>query len=142
MGLLDWILGEEVKTKETKKRIFISFAIEDIEYRNHLVGQARKKNSPFDLIDMSVKKEWKQEEWKKKCRTKIKGCDGVIALLSKNTHKASGARWEMKCAREEKVKIIGMHIFKNNKGAIPSELKGKKVVLWSWKNLETFINQL
>lgn len=142
MGILDWLFGEEIKTKETRKRIFISFAIEDNEYRDRLVGQARKKNSPFDLIDMSVKKEWKQEEWKRKCRTKIKGCDGVIALLSKNIHKASGARWEIKCAREEKIKIIGMHIFKNNKGAIPPELKGKKVVLWSWKNLETFINQL
>jgi hypothetical protein len=139
MGLLDWLIG---KGKETRKRIFISFAIEDVEYRDYLVEQARKKNSPFDLIDMSVKKEWKQEEWKRKYRAKIKRCDGVIALLSKNTHKASGARWEIKCSREENVIIIGMHIFKNNKGAIQSELKGKKVVLWSWGNLETFINQL
>jgi hypothetical protein len=142
MGFLNWLFGEETKTKKIRKRVFISFAIEDIDYRDYLVEQARKNNSPFDLIDMSVKTEWKQEEWKKKCRTKIKRCDGVIALLSKNTHKASGARWEMKCASEEKVKIIGMHIFKNNKGAIPIELKGKKVVLWNWNNLEKFINQL
>jgi|TARA_B110000037_G_C17099958_1_gene497591 hypothetical protein len=142
MGFLNWLFGEETKTIEIRKRVFISFAIEDIEYRDYLVEQARKNNSPFDLIDMSVKTEWKQEEWKKKCRTKIKRCDGVIALLSKNTHKASGARWEIKCATEEKVKIIGMHIFKNNKGAIPIELKGKKVVLWNWNNLEKFINQL
>ena len=142
MGLLDWLFGKEIKTKETRKRIFISFAIEDIEYRDHLVSQARKKNSPFDLIDMSVKKEWKQEEWKRKCRAKIRRCDGVIVLLSKNTHKARGARWEIKCAREEKIRIIGMQIFKNSKGVIPPELKGKKVILWSWRNLETFINQL
>ena len=142
MGFLNWLFGEETKTIEIRKRVFISFAIEDIEYRDYLVEQARKNNSPFDLIDMSVKTEWKQEEWKKKCRTKIKRCDGVIALLSKNTHKASGARWEIKCATEEKVKITGMHIFKNNKGAIPIELKGKKVVLWNWNNLEKFINQL
>jgi hypothetical protein len=63
-------------------------------------------------------------------------------LLSKNTHKASGARWEIKCAREERVKIIGMHIKKNDKGAIPIELKGEKIILWSWNNLEKFINQL
>jgi len=142
MGLLNWLFGEETENNEKRKQIFISFAIEDIEYRDHLVAQARKKNSPFDLIDMSIKKEWKQEEWKKNCRTKIKRCDGVIALLSKNTHKASGARWDIKCAREENVKIIGMHIFKNNKGAIPPELKGKRVILWNWNNLEKFINQL
>ncbi len=59
---------------------------------------------------MPVKKEWNKNEWKDRCRTKIKRCDGVIALLSKNTHQAGGARWEMKCAREERVRIIGMHI--------------------------------
>lgn len=142
MGFFDWIFGNETRTKDSRKRVFISFAIEDIEYRDFLVQQARKKHSPFDFIDMSVKTEWEQDEWKKRCRTKIKKCDGVIALLSKNTHKASGARWEMKCAREEKIKIIGMHIKRNNKGAIPPELKGKKVVLWNWNNLEKFINNL
>jgi hypothetical protein len=44
---------------------------------------------------MSVKKECEQDEWQKRCRTKIRSCDGVIALLIKHTHKASGARWEM-----------------------------------------------
>lgn len=104
MGLLDWLFGNEFSKKERRKRVFISFAIEDIAYRDFLVEQARKKHSPFEFIDMSVKKEWNQNEWKNKCRTKIKRCDGVIALLSKNTHKASGARWEIKCAREERVK--------------------------------------
>lgn len=133
---------KEQQVKKKRKRIFISFAIEDIEYRDHLVSQSRKERSPFKFIDMSVKTKWKEKEWQKRCRTKIKGCDGVIALLSKNTHKATGARWEMKCAREEGVEIIGIHIFKNNKGAIPIELNGKKVVEWNWENLEKFINNL
>jgi MTH538 TIR-like domain (DUF1863) len=142
MGLLDWLFGNEEIRKGKRKRVFISFAIEDIEYRDYLVKQARKKHSPFDFIDMSVKNEWNQNEWKDRCRTKIKGCDGVIALLSKNTHKASGARWEMKCAKEEGVKTIGMHIKKNDKGAIPRELQDSKIIIWSWSNLEKFINQL
>ena len=141
MGLWDLLFGSDEK-KETRKRIFISFAIEDKIYRDRLVEQARNNRSPFEFIDMSVKKEWDQKVWKDKCRTKIKRCHGVIALLSKNTHLAGGARWEMKCAREEKVKIIGMHIFKNNKGEIPIELKGKKIIEKKKKNLELFINQL
>ena len=136
MGFLDCIFGEE---DERPKRIFISFAMEDLTYRDHLVSQARNKKSPFEFMDMSVKRPWKQSEWKKKCRTKIKRSDGVIVLLSKNTWHAGGARWEMKCAREEKKTIIGMHIKKNDKGAIPAELKGKRVVTWSWANLERFV---
>jgi hypothetical protein len=142
MGLLDWLFGSTTNSRDKGKKVFISFAIEDIEYRDYLVEQALKKHSPFDFIDMSVKKEWEQDEWKRRCRTKIKRCDGVIALLSKNTHKAGGARWEMRCAREEGVRIIGMHIKKNDKGAIPPELKGKRIILWSWDNLEQFIKQL
>lgn len=56
MGLLDWLFGTAEKKKETRKRVFISFAIEDVQYRDYLVDQARKKHSPFDFIDMSVKK--------------------------------------------------------------------------------------
>lgn len=137
MGLFDFLFG----TPERKK-VFISFAIEDVQYRDHLVNQARNKRSPFEFVDMSVKKKWKETEWQKRCRSKIKRCDGMIALLSKNTHKAGGARWEMKCAREEGIRLIGMHIFKNDKGAIPVELKGKRVMEWSWDNLEKFINGL
>jgi hypothetical protein len=48
MGIFDFLFEE---VKEKRKRIFISFAIEDVEYRNHLVSQARKANSPFDFID-------------------------------------------------------------------------------------------
>jgi len=139
LGILDWIFGEE---PERSKRIFISFSMKDSTYRDHLVRQARNKKSPFEFMDMSVKRPWKQSEWKKKCRTKIKRSDGVIVLLSKNTWQAGGARWEMKCAREENKPIIGMHIKKNDKGAILPELKGEKVVLWSWSNLERFINNI
>ena len=139
MGIFDLIFGEE---NERPKRIFISFSMKDVTYRDHLVRQARNKKSPFEFMDMSVKQPWKDSEWKKRCRTKIKRSDGVIVLLSKNIWHSSGARWEMKCAREEKKPIIGMHIKKNDKGAIPPELKGKRVVLWSWPNLERFINNI
>ena len=59
-----------------KKRIFISFAKEDIRLRDLLVGQSRNDNCPFEFIDMSVKQPW-DSAWKTNCRTKIKGCDGV-----------------------------------------------------------------
>ena len=114
-----------------KKKIFISFAIEDQKYRDFLVGQASREHSPFDFIDKSVKEPWDNAEWQRKCRLKISKCDGVIVLLSKNTWHASGARWEIKCAREEGVPIIGMHIKKGDKGAVPPEFKGKKVIMWS-----------
>ncbi len=136
--LFEEFLGTD---KEFKKRIFISFAIEDSKYRDYLVSQAKNEKSPFAFVDMSVKQPWDKMEWKRKCRSKIKSCDGMIVLLSKNTWHSSGARWEIKCAREERIPVIGMHVQKNDKGAIPPELNGKKIITWSWDNLDNTIKK-
>lgn len=124
------------------KRIFISFAIEDSNYRDLLVGQARNNKSPFQFTDMSVKEPWSYS-WKTKCRTKIKGCDGLIALISKKTTKASGARWEIACADEENVPILGIYCNSKDKPYyLPSEIKGHPVRNWTWPNIQNFIESL
>ncbi len=126
----------------TNNRIFISFAIEDEFYRTGLVNQARDERSPFEFTDMSVKEPW-SDSWKTRCRSKIRGCDGAIALISTNTETASGARWEIKCADEEKIPIIGVHIFKESyKRYTPPELAGYSVIDWSWPGIASFINGL
>ena len=81
-------------------------------------------------------------KWKTNCRTRIKGCDGVIALISKNTRNADGAKWEMQCANDEGIPMIGVHIHKDDKGQIPPQLAGKKVVNWTWDAIKNFINSL
>jgi hypothetical protein len=133
---------DEKSIDNAKKKIFISFAIEDETYRDYLVQQAKNERSPFSFVDMSVKKPWSEDEWKKRCRTKIKRCDGMIVMLSKNTFHSSGVRWEIKCAKEEGIPVIGMHIKKNNKGAIPPELKGIPVIDWTWDNLSKSLNKI
>ncbi len=125
-----------------KKRIFISFAVpEDTRFRDFLVGQSKLGQSPFEFIDMSVKEPW-AEAWRTNCRTKIKGCDGMIALLSKATDNSAGARWEMNCANQEGIPLLGMHVQGDNKGVVPAELRNKKVIEWSWPGLAAFIDTL
>ena len=138
--IIDWLLGTDSTNKNSQKKVFISFAIEDITYRNFLVSQAKNNRSPFSFIDMSVKEPWPEKKWKKECRKKIQQCDCMIVLLSRNTWHSSGLRWEIKCARQERLRIIGMHIKKEDKRAIPPELAGKRVIEWSWDNLEKFLN--
>jgi hypothetical protein len=125
----------------SKKRIFVSFAIEDAKYRDFIVGQSKLDHCPFEFIDMSVKEAW-DEKWKTNCRTRIKGCDGVITLISKNTAKADGARWEIKCAIEEGKPLLAIHIDKNDKASAPVELGEKQIVEWSWDTIKQFIEGL
>src|SRR5262245_27050687 len=125
----------------TKNRIFVSFAIEDARYRTMLAGQAKNEDSPFEFVDMSVKEPW-DERWKTQCRSRIRGCDGVIALLSWNTATADGQLWEMRCANEEGVPIIGVYIDKYNKPLVPEALIGKQVIEWTWDGIAEFIDGL
>lgn len=133
--------SRSTSTSASKKKIFISFAIEDKKYRDFLVAQAKNERTPFSFVDMSAKEPWEEKVWKDKCRAKIQKCDGMILLISKNTWYAGGARWEVKCAKEERVPVIGMHIKKGDKGAKPPELNGKKVIDWSWDNLDESIKE-
>ncbi|MDR1409909.1 MAG: hypothetical protein LBJ12_06560 [Oscillospiraceae bacterium] len=124
-----------------KKRVFISFAIEDKNLRDFLVGQAKNENSPFEFTDMSVKEPW-DSEWKTRCRARIKGCDGLLAIVTKNTKKAIGQLWEIQCAKDESVPRKGIWGNDDHPATLPDELAGVSVVNWTWTNIENWINSL
>ncbi|MEX2406086.1 MAG: hypothetical protein WD834_02010 [Actinomycetota bacterium] len=90
-----------------KKRVFIAFAKEDERIRDLIKGQSLNTDSPFEYIDMSVKEPY-DTEWKQRVRTRIRGSDGVIALLSKNSLTAAGEKWEITCAVEEEIPLLGL----------------------------------
>jgi hypothetical protein len=107
-----------------------------------LHGQAKNEKSPFEFVDMSAKEPW-DEKWKTNCRTRIKGCDGVIAMVSKNTTSANGAIWEIKCAKEEGVPVRGIYTTTEGRPtSIPSELHGIRIVNWTWDNIKSFLDSL
>jgi hypothetical protein len=124
------------------KRVFISFAAEDSKYRDFLVGQARNNDSPFEFVDMSVKEPW-SDNWKTRCRVRIKGCDGFIALITKRTPQADGQLWEIACGKEEKVPMRGMYVSDNERPSqLPKELEGVRIINWTWDNIKNFIDSL
>ncbi|MDR1328555.1 MAG: TIR domain-containing protein [Oscillospiraceae bacterium] len=122
------------------KRIFISFAIEDENLRNMLVGQARNDNSPFAFVDMSVKQPW-DHAWKTQCRTKIKGCNGVIAIATNNSRSADGQIWEINCAREEGIPVCGVWGHSNQTPTIKA-MDGVRTVYWTWDNIKNWLATL
>lgn len=123
------------------KRIFTSFAIEDVRLRDLFIGQARHERVPYELIDMSVKQPW-DNDWKNQCRTRIKGCHGVIVLITKNLKNANGAIWEIQCAKEENKPILGIYIGDANITDVPNVLNGVTKINWTWAAIAQFVNGL
>lgn len=123
-------------------RVFTAFAIEDVWARDYLVGQGRNERTPFQFTDMSVKQPW-DYAWKTKCRSRIRSCDGVIALVSRNTERATGQLWEIGCALEERIPIMGIYTSRENRPYyLPAKLNGVPVRDWTWANIVNFLNRL
>jgi hypothetical protein len=120
-----------------KKVVFVAFAINDERQRDFLKGQSLNTNSPFEYIDMSVKKAY-DSEWKERVRTRIRRSDGVIALVSKHSLASSGQKWEISCAKEEKKRILGIWAYNDDR----TNLFGVNTVVWSWPAIEKFIDSL
>ena len=125
-----------------KKRVFTSFAVpEDTAARTLLVGQARNASVPFELIDYSVKQPW-SNAWKTQCRARIRSCHGFIVMLSAATARAAGACWEIKCAVEEGVPVLGVRVPNKAQGTLPAEMRGQRVVDWTHANIAAFVKAL
>lgn len=123
------------------KRVFVAFAIEDETTKILFTGQAKNAKVPYEFVDMSVKEPF-DEKWKTNCRTRIKGCDGFIALVSKNTKKAAGELWEIDCAKEEKIKMLGIYIKEATYADKPDNMTGVTCKEWTWDNVKEFIESL
>ncbi len=120
-----------------KKVVFIAFAIEDEKQRDLLKGQSLHTKSPFEYIDISVKEAY-DSDWKDKVRTRIKRSDGVIALVSKNSLKSNGQKWEIQCAKEEGKKIRGIWAYSDDR----TDLEGVYTKVLTWDNIKDFIDSL
>lgn len=120
-----------------KKTIFIAFAMPDERQRDFLRGQALNTRSPFEYVDMSVKNAY-LTDWKNKVRTRIRRSHGAIALVSKNSLTSDGQKWEIQCAKDEGVPILGIWAYTDDRTSLP----GVTSRVWNWQNIANFIDSL
>ena len=120
-----------------KKIVFVAFAIEDASIRDMIKGQSLNTCSPFEYVDMSVKKAY-DAEWKMKVRSRILRTDGVLVIVSKSSLNSSGQKWEIQCAQEERKPIRGIWAYKNDR----TNIIGMNTMVWTWENIATWIDGL
>lgn len=122
------------------RRAFISFDFDhDEELRNTLVGQANMSDSPFAIVDWSVK-ERLLGNWKEKVRERIRKTDLTIVICGEHTHTAKGVAAELTITREERKPsflLKGRRYKTCTKPAMA--LKSDEIHKWSWDNLKRLI---
>lgn len=123
-----------------KTKTFISFDYDhDDKLKVLLAGQAKHKDTPFDIEDWSIK-ETIDENWKAKARTRIKSVDVVAVICGEHTHTAAGVSAEVKIAQEEKKPYFLLKGYSDKTCTKPTAaLASDKIYNWTWENLKTLI---
>ena len=123
----------------TAKRAFISFDFDhDDDLRNALVGQAKYPNSPFEIVDTSVRRHL-SGNWKEKVRKRIRRAELVIVMCGEHTHKAVGVAAEVKLAQEEDKPYFLLRGHKDRVCTRPTTASDDEMHEWTWDNLRKLI---
>jgi hypothetical protein len=123
-----------------KKRVFTSFDFDhDEDLRNLLVGQSKSPDSPFEMIDWSLK-EPLTGDWKRKVRDRIRRCDVVCVICGEYTDTATGVSVELSIAQEEEMPYFLLRGRANRVCKKPkSATDADKIYDWTWDNLKKLI---
>jgi hypothetical protein len=121
------------------KSVFIAFPMDDEASRNLFTGQRTNAGTPFEYTDLSVKEAY-EAGWKDKVTTRIRRADGVIALISENTPTSVGELWEIETAVAEGKPLMG--IWLGDYRTKPAEMGSAPVKIWTWDNINNFIDSL
>jgi len=121
-----------------KKRVFVSFDFDnDRTLKDFIVGQARLADSPFEIIDTSLKEAAPMNTWEEKARAAIKRSDIVLVMVGPNTCRAPGVLKEVHMARQEEKPIVQVIGYRDgNYLAVPN---AGKLYQWNWDNLKKLL---
>ena len=121
----------------SKTRVYVSFDYDnDKNLKDLLVGQSRNSDSPFEIIDWSMKEAAPEPKWEEEAEKRIKRSDVVVVLLGTKTYSASGVKKEVRMAHDNDVRIFQLK--PHNVNPIPLTNAGI-VYSWTWDNLKKLL---
>lgn len=122
----------------SKKRVFVSFDFDnDKVLKDFVIGQARLPDSPFDVVDNSLKEAAPMTTWDEKARSGIKRSEIVLVMVGPNTYRAPGVLKEIRIAHEESVKVVQIIGYKD--GDYTPVPNAGPLYKWNWENLKKIL---
>jgi hypothetical protein len=126
------------ETRIGKKRVFVSFDFDnDKVLKDFIIGQARNPDSPFEVIDTSLKEAAPMKTWGDKARVAISRSDLVLVMVGRYTYRAPGVLKEVRMAREEGAPIAQMIGYRD--GEYTPVPDAGRLYQWDWENLKKLL---
>lgn len=122
-----------------KKRVFVSFDFDnDRVLKDFIVGQSRLPDSPFEVIDTSLKEAAPLKTWEEKARAAIRRSDVVVVMVGPQTYRAPGVLKEVEMARAASVPIVQIIGYRDGDyTAVPN---AGRLLRWNWQNLKNLLS--
>lgn len=120
-------------------RVLVSFDYDhDSDLKTLLIGQARNPDSPFEVVDWSIKEA--SPDWKEKARRRIRAVGQVVVICGEHTHTATGVSVEVGIAQDERVPYFLLWGRNEKTCRKPAAaLSTDKIYEWTWPNLKSLI---
>ncbi len=121
-----------------KKRVFVSFDFDnDRVLKDFIIGQARLPDSPFEVVDNSLKEAQPLRTWEDKALAASRRSDLVLVMVGSATHRAPGVLKEVSMARSENKPVVQIIGYRDGDYApVPG---AGKLYRWSWDNLKVLL---
>lgn len=124
-----------------RKRVFISFDFDnDADLRGNLVSQSDRHDSPFSIVDWSLKAPY-DEKWKKKVRGIIRRADLTIIICGEDTRNAVGVSAELTISREVGTPYVLLRGRRHRTCTKPAGARSKdEMHPWTWNTLHKLLD--
>lgn len=121
-----------------KTRVFVSYDFDnDKRLKDFIIGQSHLPDSPFEVIDCSLKEAVPERTWEEKADRAIRGSDIVIVMVGSSTYRALGVLKEVRMARDAEIPIVQIIGYKDgNYTAVPN---AGRLYSWNWENLKKLL---
>ena len=118
-----------------KKRVFLSFAAEDLPQVRGLRLLKDNPNFELDFYDESVREpvDSRNADYiKRVIRDRIRRCSVTACLIGETTHQSKWVEWELETSDEERNKIIVMALKGIDRAVLPQFVKDRGLTFHAW----------
>jgi hypothetical protein len=122
-----------------KTRVFVSFDFDnDRQLNEFVIGQAKNPDSPFEVVDHSLKEAAPQKDWLARARRAIARSDVVIVMLGSGPRRAPGVLKEVAIANQLKKRMFQLIGYRDGSEtwAVP---RAGRTYRWNWDNLKKLL---
>ena len=134
--------NEDGEIQKPKKRVFISFHMDDEYAKQLLTHQAKSDRFDLEFTNYAVNEPF-DERWKTQCRERIAMTSTVIVLIGPETHSREAVNWEINEAYKQGKNVIGVRVHRYENHKIPQSMvdNNASIVNWDMEEISRELNK-